>query len=278
MKSFLQFSFFTLLILFFCTCKQPAEPLNLQGNERKKIEIVTNYGSMIIELYNETPLHRDNMVNLASNKAFDSLLFHRVINEFMIQGGDPDSRKAQPNDTLGNGDAPYLIDAEFHSELFHKKGVLAAARDDNHAKASSAMQFYIVQGKKFNDSLLKIVEKRIDKNRARDYFRNDNRKNTLIDSIQYASDNEHMEHYNQLMDSVLRLAYQEENFKSYVIPDYQRKIYKSIGGTPHLDQNYTVFGELIKGMNVLDSIARVPTNTLDRPLNDVRIQTIKLLN
>ena len=278
MKSFLQFSFFTLLILFFCKCKQPAEPLNLQGNERKKIEIVTNYGSMIIELYNETPLHRDNMVNLASNKAFDSLLFHRVINEFMIQGGDPDSRKAQPNDTLGNGDAPYLIDAEFHSELFHKKGVLAAARDDNHAKASSAMQFYIVQGKKFNDSLLKIVEKRIDKNRARDYFRNDNRKNTLIDSIQYASDNEHMEHYNQLMDSVLRLAYQEENFKSYVIPDYQRKIYKSIGGTPHLDQNYTVFGELIKGMNVLDSIARVPTNTLDRPLNDVRIQTIKLLN
>jgi peptidyl-prolyl cis-trans isomerase B (cyclophilin B) len=233
---------------------------------------------MIIELYNETPLHRDNMINLASNKAFDSLLFHRVINEFMIQGGDPDSRKAQPNDTLGNGDAPYLIDAEFHSELFHKKGVLAAARDDNHAKASSAMQFYIVQGKKFNDSLLKIVEKRIDKNRARDYFRNDNRKNTLIDSIQYASDNEHMEHYNQLMDSVLRLAYQEENFKSYVIPDYQRKIYKSIGGTPHLDQNYTVFGELIKGMNVLDSIARVPTNTLDRPLNDVRIQTIKLLN
>ena len=278
MKSLWHYSFLSLLILLFCKCKQPAETLDAPGEERKKIEIVTNYGSMIVELYNETPLHRDNMINLANNKAYDSLLFHRVINEFMIQGGDPDSRKAQPNDTLGNGDAPYLIDAEFHDDLFHKKGVLAAARDDHPEKASIAMQFYIVQGKKFNDSLLKLVEKRIDKNRARDYFRNENRKTTLIDSIQYARDHEHMKTYNRLMDNLLRLAYQEEKFKPYVIPDDQRKVYKSIGGTPHLDQNYTVFGELVKGMNVLDSIARVPTNTLDRPLTAVRIQTIKLLN
>jgi peptidyl-prolyl cis-trans isomerase B (cyclophilin B) len=233
---------------------------------------------MIVELYNETPLHRDNMINLAHNKAYDSLLFHRVINEFMIQGGDPDSRKAQPNDTLGKGDAPYLIDAEFHDDLFHKKGVLAAARDDLPSKASSAMQFYIVQGKKFNDSLLKLVEKRINKNRARDYFRDTTSQKALLDSIQYAGDRQDMLTYNTLMNSLLELAYQEEKFKPYVIPEDQRQVYKTIGGTPHLDQNYTVFGELVKGMNVLDAIASVPTNTLDRPLTDVRIQSIKLLN
>jgi cyclophilin family peptidyl-prolyl cis-trans isomerase len=278
MKSFWHYSFLSLLILLFCKCKQPAETLDAPGKERKKIEIVTNYGSMIVELYNETPLHRDNMINLANNKAYDSLLFHRVINEFMIQGGDPDSRKAKPNDTLGNGDAPYLVDAEFHDDLFHKKGALAAARDDIPSKASSAMQFYIVQGKKFNDSLLKLVEKRINKNKARDYFSNATSQKTLLDSIQYARDHEHMKTYNILMDSLLILAYQEDTFKPYVIPDDQRQVYKSIGGTPHLDQSYTVFGELVKGMNVLDSIARVSTTTLDRPLTEVRIQSIKLLN
>jgi peptidyl-prolyl cis-trans isomerase B (cyclophilin B) len=235
---------------------------------------------MIIELYNETPLHRDNIINLANNNAYDSLLFHRVINEFMIQGGDPDSQKALPNDTLGNGDAPYLVNAEFNTELFHKKGVLAAARDDNPQKASSAMQFYIVQGKIYNDSLLEISEKRINKNKAREFYKNDILKKSLIDSIQYASDNYDVlkERYNVLMDSILKLATNEESFKSYVIPEKQREVYKSIGGTPHLDQNYTVFGELIIGMNVLDSIASVPTDALDRPINDVRIRTIKLLN
>ena len=280
MRSFLKFSFFALLILSFCRCKQPTEPLNSQEEKRKKIEIITNYGSMIIELYNETPLHRDNMINLANNNAYDSLLFHRIINEFMIQAGDPDSKRAQQNDTLGNGDAPYVVHAEFHNELFHKKGVLAAARDDHPQKASSAMQFYIVQGKVFNDSLLGLAENRINKNKARDYFRNDISKKSLIDSIQYASDHYDLlkERYNVLMDSILSIANNEENFKSYFIPEKQREVYKSIGGTPHLDQNYTVFGELIKGMKVLDSIGGVATNSLDRPLNDVRIKTIKLLN
>ena len=198
----------------------------------------------------------------------------------MIQGGDPDSKKAAPNDTLGNGDAPYLVKAEFSSELFHKKGVLAAARDDNPQKASSAMQFYIVQGKILNDSLLEIAEKRINKNKAREFYKNDIRKKPLIDSIQYAIEHYNVlkERYNVLMDSILKLATIEEGFKSYVIPEKHREVYKSIGGTPHLDQNYTVFGELIIGMNVLDSIASAPTDALDRPINDVRIRTIKLLN
>jgi cyclophilin family peptidyl-prolyl cis-trans isomerase len=280
MKSILKYSFLIVLILSFCRCKQPVEPIKPQEEKRKKIEIVTNYGSMIIELYNETPLHRDNMINLANNNAYDSLLFHRIINKFMIQAGDPDSRKAQKNDTLGNGDAPYVVNAEFHNELFHKKGVLAAARDDHPEKSSSAMQFYIVQGKIFNDSLLALAEKRINKNMARDYFKNDQKKKPLMDSIQYAREHYDVlkDRYNILMDSILNLAKNEDNFKPYVFPEEHREVYKSIGGTPHLDQNYTVFGELIEGMNVLDSISIVATNSLDRPLNDVRIQTIKLLN
>lgn len=278
MKYFLTLSFLTVLILSFCGCKQQTEPLNSQEEKRKKIEIVTNYGSMVIELYNETPLHRDNIINLANNNAYDSLLFHRIINKFMIQGGDPDSRKAHKEDTLGEGDAPYLVKAEFNNELFHKKGVLAAARDDNPQKASSAMQFYIVHGKKFNDSLLDASEERINKSFARDYFRNDNKNKPLLDSIQYASNHNNMERYNALMDSILSRANRDESFKPYVIPEKHREVYKSIGGTPHLDQNYTVFGELVKGMEVLDSIASVQTTPLDRAINDVRIQTIRLLN
>ncbi|AUC80697.1 peptidylprolyl isomerase [Lacinutrix sp. Bg11-31] len=280
MKYFLKFSLLTLLILSFFKCKQPTDTLKIKEEKRKKIEIITNYGSMVFELYNSTPLHRDNIVNLANNKAYDSLLFHRIINEFMIQTGDPESKNAQPKDTLGNGDAPYLVNAEFRKELFHKKGALAAAREDNPKKSSSAMHFYIVQGKKFNDSLLSLAENRINKKKARAYFKNDIRKKPLIDSIQYASDHYDVlkERYNLLMDSILSIANNDKNFKSYIIPEKQREVYKSIGGTPHLDQDYTVFGQLIKGMNVLDSIASVPTNDLARPLKDVRIQSIKVIN
>jgi peptidyl-prolyl cis-trans isomerase B (cyclophilin B) len=286
MKSFLKLSFLALVIFSFCRCNQPNEPLNSKEtnllnskDEKRKVEIITNHGSMLIELYNETPLHRDNFLNLATNKAYDSLIFHRIIHKFMIQGGDPDSKRASASDTLGNGDAPYLVNAEFHKDLFHKKGVLAAARDNHPQKSSSAMQFYIVQGKIFNDSLLEIAENRINKNMAREYFKNDMTKKSLIDSIQYAGNHYDVlkDRYNVLMDSILSLANTDENFKPYVIPENQREVYKTIGGTPHLDQNYTVFGELIEGMEVLDSIANVATNTLDRPLNDVRIQTIKIL-
>src|SRR6478752_1412355 len=144
-----------LILLSFWSCNSKKESA---VEARTQIEIVTNYGTVIVELYNETPLHRDNFIKLANERAFDSLLFHRVIKNFMIQGGDPDSRKALSTDTLGDGDLPYTIDAEFNPVLFHKKGVVAAAREDNPTRASSSMQFYIVQGKVFNDSLLNIAE------------------------------------------------------------------------------------------------------------------------
>ncbi len=277
MNSFLKFSLLTLLILSFWGCNQKTESSRSIEEQRHKVEMVTNYGTMIIELYNETPLHRDNFINLANNNAYDSLLFHRVINKFMIQGGDPDSRKAQPNDTLGDGDAPYVISAEFNTELFHKKGTLAAARDDNPEKASSAMQFYIVHGKKFNDSLLDLAQIRINKNMAHEYFRADKSKKPLLDSIQYALDLDNMERYNVLTDRIYSMATTQDGFKPYVIPKKQRGVYKSVGGTPHLDQNYTAFGEVITGIEVLDSIAKVQTDSLDRPINDVRLITVRLL-
>ncbi|MEX1382532.1 peptidylprolyl isomerase [Lutibacter sp.] len=277
MNSLFKFTFFSFLIISFLSCTEQEKPLNPQKENRKKIEMITNYGTMIIELYNETPLHRDNFLNLANNKAYDSLLFHRVINKFMIQGGDPDSRNAQINDTLGNGDAPYMVKAEFNNALFHKRGALAAARDNNPEKASSAMQFYIVQGIICNDSILDVAEKFTNRNKAREFYKSDFEKKPLLDSIENAMDGRNFEHYNVLMDSILNLALKEENYKPYVMPKEYRTVYKSIGGYPKLDQNYTVFGEVIKGIAVLDSIANVKTDDFDRPINNVRIQAIKLL-
>ncbi len=277
MKTGVNYALLIVVMLIFGGCNQKTEALDATEEQRQKIEMVTNYGTMILELYNETPLHRDNFINLANNSAYDSLMFHRVINKFMIQAGDPDSRKAEPNDTLGDGDAPYLVNAEFNSALFHKKGVLAAARDDNPEKASSAMQFYIVQGKIFNDSLLDLAQIRINKNFAHAYFRTSTGKKPLLDSIQNALDLDDMKQYSVLMDRIYSMATAEDGFTPYVIPKKQRDVYKSLGGTPHLDQNYTAFGELVKGIDVLDAIAKVETDALDRPKNDVRIISVRLL-
>lgn len=278
MNSYFKNYILIIFILSLFGCNQEAKPIKSKEEQRKKVEMITSYGTMVIELYNETPLHRDNFINLSNNKAYDSLLFHRVIKDFMIQGGDPDSRKAQPNDTLGEGDAPYVVKAEFNNKLFHKKGVLAAARDNNLERASSGMQFYIVQGKVFNDSLLNRSEEYINKNIAKEYFKNNLEKNPLLDSMQNAFNNGNFERYKTLQDSVYNLAKSEENFKPYAIPEEHQEVYKSTGGTPHLDQNYTVFGEVIKGFEVLDSIASVKTNDLDRPINDVRILSVRLQN
>jgi len=277
MKSFLKVSLLVFLYLSFFSCETKSKSSNPEKEQRRTIEMVTDHGTMTIELYNETPLHRDNFINLAKNGAFDSLLFHRVIKNFMIQGGDPDSKNAKPGDTLGEGDAPYMIDAEFNQNLFHKKGTLAAARDDNPNKASSAMQFYIVQGKIYNDSLLTITQERTNKWMAQDFFKNDPDKKPLLDSLKRYRENGNKDYYTVLEDSILGLAQTEENFEQYSIPEDQREVYKSIGGTPFLDQNYTVFGEVIKGIEVVDSIAKVQTNSLDRPTSDVRILKVKVI-
>ena len=195
--------------------------------KHRKVKVLTPYGTMIIVLYDQTPQHRDNFVKLVKQHFYDSLLFHRVINTFMIQGGDPDSRHAAPGAVLGNGENGYTIPAEFQLDLFHRKGVLAAARDENPAKASSGCQFYIVQGKQWTDAELDKLEQ-------------------------------------------TRLGGRK-------IPVDQREVYKTKGGTPQLDQRYTVFGQVIKGMDVIDKIAAVKTDGNDRPLANVpmKIRLVK---
>jgi peptidyl-prolyl cis-trans isomerase B (cyclophilin B) len=186
------------------------------------VRIKTNKGECIIMLYNQTPKHHDNFLKLAKEGFYNGTLFHRVIQEFMIQGGDPDSKTAKKGQELGEGDLGYRVDAEFRDSLFHKKGVLAAARDNNQAKSSSASQFYIVQGKKYTDETLDDIRMKRMNNR--------------------------------------------------VIPESQRKVYKELGGTPHLDQNYTVYGEVIKGMEMINTIAAVKKSASDRPLEDVSME------
>ncbi len=276
MKPFFN-SVLIICILSLVSCQQKAEPTPPEEETFQKIEITTNLGTMEIQLYNKTPLHRDNFINLAKHHAYDSILFHRVINNFMIQSGDPDSKNATSTDTLGEGDAPYMVKAEFNEALFHKKGVLAAARDGNPARSSSSMQFYIVQGKVFNDSTLNAAEKRIHKTFAVDYFKELGTQKALIDSIDSAMNQGNFERYNVLRDSVYAMASNEKSFKPYNIPEEHREVYKTLGGTPHLDQTYTVFGEVTKGLEVVDSIANVMTNPMDRPLEDVRILSVKVI-
>lgn len=195
------------------------------------IEITTPFGVMLAKLYNETPLHRDNFIKLVHQRFYDSLLFHRVINGFMIQGGDPTSKNADSTVQLGGGSAPgERIKAEFQQNFFHKKGALAAARDGNAEKASSNCQFYIVQGNRVDTAQLNQIQKNIQ---------------TSNPSFKYSKN--------------------------------QIETYQRLGGTPFLDQNYTVFGEVISGLNVLDKIAATKTKPGDRPEKDV-IMTIKIIN
>lgn len=185
-----------------------------------RVKISTDFGDIVVKLYNKTPLHRDNFIKLVSEHFYDSLLFHRVINAFMIQGGDPNSKYAPPGVMLGNGDVGYTIPAEFDSSLFHKKGALCAARTNNPEKASSGCQFYIVQGRLSND--------------------------WELDNIQAQK----------------RIRYTPA----------QRMTYKMNGGTPGLDMDYTVFGEVESGIEVVDKIAVVPKGPADRPAADVRMK------
>src|SRR5204863_8403871 len=219
------------LIVFSASAQKDS---TVKKKDRKRdVLIQTTIGDMVIRLSDSTPLHRDNFLKLVKVGYYDSVLFHRVIKGFMIQGGDPNSKRAAAGQPLGNGGPGYTITAEFRKTLFHKKGALAAARmgdNENPTKASSGSQFYIVQGKIFTDAGLDSLEK----------FRLNGRK----------------------------------------IPAEQREVYKTIGGTPHLDQSYTVYGEVVKGLDIVDKIAAVQTSRAqdrDRPLQDVRIIKAKLI-
>jgi peptidyl-prolyl cis-trans isomerase B (cyclophilin B) len=203
------------------------ETISPTETKGQKVKISTRYGDMVVVLYDETPQHRDNFIKLVNEGYYDGTLFHRVMQDFMIQGGDPDSRDAQPNQGLGKGGPGYTIEAEFVPEFYHKKGALAAARQPdqvNPEKRSSGSQFYVVQGKRYTDAELNQMAKRTG---------------------------------------------------AFYTPE-QIKVYQTIGGTPFLDTDYTVFGEVVDGMEVIDKIAAVKTSAQNRPVEDVEM-TLSLI-
>jgi peptidyl-prolyl cis-trans isomerase B (cyclophilin B) len=202
------------------TVKKMTTPTPSKMVPGTRVKITTDYGVMVLRLYDQTPKHRDNFIKLAGDHFFDSLLFHRVMQGFMIQGGDPLSKNAIPNTALGMGDVGYTIPAEFDINLFHKKGALAAARTNNPEKASSGCQFYIAQGKIYTAAELDALE--------------------LQTGLKFTP--------------------------------AARAAYTTVGGTPFLDMNYTVFGEMESGFDVLDKIAAEPGDGSNRPFKDVRMK------
>jgi cyclophilin family peptidyl-prolyl cis-trans isomerase len=197
------------------------QQLTAQSKKDYLVTITTPWGDMHAILHDQTPQHKANFLKLVDSKFYDGLLFHRIINAFMIQGGDPDSRTAKQGMMLGNGENGYKVPAEITPELFHKKGALAAARDGNPAKASSGCQFYVVQGQVWNDETLK----------------------------------------ERMMRTPQR-----------IFTDAQKQVYNTIGGTPHLDGNYTVFGQVIDNLWVIDSVATQRRDGNNRPLKDISMK------
>lgn len=249
-----------------------------QSFSKETILISTIHGNMKLKLFNETPLHRDNFLKLVKTHFYDSLMFHRVIAEFMIQGGDPDSKTADQFKVLGDGDLNYTVPAEFRPELFHKKGMLCAARngdDVNPTKASSACQFYIVQGKPRTEEDLKSFERRINKpliNRLKDSVLNLPENKLLKEKIAAYKgvNNDSLLIYTKVLTEKTDKAY--ELAPHYTFPEAHKAVYKTLGGTPHLDTNYTLFGEVIEGLEVIDRIAAARTGKNDRPLTDIRMK------
>lgn len=265
------------------TVPSKKNPDKKQKMENPIVTFETNYGVIKVKLYNETPLHRDNFIKLAEEHYFDSLLFHRVIENFMIQAGDPNSKGAAPGVMLGTGGPGYTIPAEFNPNLIHKKGALAAARlggPQNPKKESSGSQFYIVVGQKVPMEQLDAMAAQKSEQAKGEYIQtqlykpeNKDVLNELI-TLQKAGDRENF--------MIKWKAFEEKYADSLkTIPTYnytenQKNIYQTLGGTPHLDMDYTVFGEVIDGLSVVDSIAAVKTDRANRPLEDVIINKVSV--
>ena len=247
--------------------------------DQKKVLIETTYGDMKVKLYNETPNHRDNFVKLVKKGFYDSLKFHRVIEDFMIQGGDPNSKDADSAARLGEGGPGYKLEAEIVDSLYHKKGALAAARQgdrQNPEKKSSGSQFYIIDGRKYGEKELDQLEKRMNSQKKQQIFRRIIQKEEYshikkkYDSLRQAQDREAFNTFIQEeVEPIINKKMKEKG--KFKLSEEQRRIYKEIGGAPHLDGNYTVFGEVYEGLNVIDSIASVQTRSgrSNRPVEDI---------
>lgn len=238
------------------------------------VKIETSAGDIKVKLYNETPKHRDNFIKLVKEGTYEGTLFHRVIKDFMIQAGDPESKNAPKGKMLGAGDVGYTVPAEFvYPKFFHKKGALSAARQGdavNPKKESSGCQFYIVTGKVYNDSTLLQMERQMNENKVSVFFNELAKKHMKeIYKMRKANDEDGLyDLQEKLIAQAQELAAKEPEFR--FTPE-QVEAYTTVGGTPHLDGEYTVFGEVVEGLDVVDKIQQVKTDRSDRPEEDVKI-------
>ena len=230
-------------------------------------------GDIVVRLYDETPIHRDNFVKLAKEGYYDGTLFHRVIKNFMIQGGDPDSKGAPAGKMLGVGGPDYTLQAEIQDGLFHKRGALAAARQDdevNPERRSSGSQFYIVWGQVYNENQLRQFSKQLRMQKVQDVFHalaSDHRA-----EIMQMRREKNRAGLQELQDKLVAEA--ESQVGSDGLTENQMKLYSTIGGTPHLDGQYTVFGEVEEGLDVVELIQGSATGRADRPLDDIEMRMV----
>ena len=241
--------------------------------KRTQVKIETTMGNIVVELYNETPKHRDNFIKLAKEGMYDSTLFHRVIKAFMIQAGDPDSKNANDTAQLGGGDVGYTVPAEFVPKFFHKKGALAAARmgdDVNPERASSGCQFYIVTGRKFREAQLLDMAGQKNNNRIDEIFNELARKHMKeIYKMRKANDEAGLLALQDSLEAQATAQYKEE--EPFMFTPEQIAAYTTVGGAPHLDGAYTVFGQVVEGMETVEKIEVTKTGRADRPVENVRI-------
>ena len=241
--------------------------------KRTQVKIETTMGNIVVELYNETPKHRDNFIKLAKEGMYDSTLFHRVIKAFMIQAGDPDSKNANDTAQLGGGDVGYTVPAEFVPKFFHKKGALAAARmgdDVNPERASSGCQFYIVTGRKFREAQLLDMVGQKNNNRIDEIFNELARKHMKeIYKMRKANDEAGLMALQDSLEAQATAQYKEE--EPFMFTPEQIAAYTTVGGAPHLDGAYTVFGQVVEGIETVEKIEVTKTGKADRPVENVRI-------
>lgn len=273
-KSIIKTAMATVMAAFLLLTLQSAKPAKMT-----RVEISTTAGRIVIGLYDDTPRHRDNFIKLVNEGFYDGLLFHRVIRDFMVQTGDPDSRNAAPGRQLGAGNVGYEIDAEILCPThINKRGALAAARTGdnvNPLRRSSGSQFYIVTGRTFTDAQLDQMEHQARMQQKQDIF------NRLAsehrDTIMNLRRNRDQAGLQALQDSLVKLTEEEAAQNPFAYSDQQRDVYRTQGGAPHLDGAYTVFGEVLEGLDTVEAIEKAATDAADRPVDDVKIISMKVL-
>ncbi|HWR99505.1 MAG TPA: peptidylprolyl isomerase [Prolixibacteraceae bacterium] len=274
MKHFILKSLLLIAVISISSCSFSQ---NKPVPEGPMVLIKTQYGNMKVVLYNETPLHRDNFMKLTKEGIYDSLLFHRVIKGFMVQGGDPKSKRASKDQMLGDGDLNYTVPAEIRPDIIHKKGVIAAARngdEENPERRSSATQFYLAQGKVYKLDDVPSIELNLNSRAAESLFLK--YKSDKIDTLMLFQMARNKEGYDKLLEKIKQKAIVEVEKKPIRLTKQQIETYTTLGGIPHLDGAYTVFGEVLDGLAVIDSIAAQPTGLNDRPLENIRM-TIEVI-